>query len=107
MLVLLRLPFAPVVQGAIGDPQIASNLRDTLAAALHQPHRFQLELFRKGSLFLWHLAPPFLWRSIFQLPLLHKTGASSNKSDSAHGNDLRKQGKIKFSATCHIVEVEV
>jgi hypothetical protein len=59
------------------DPQIASHPRDTLVAALHQAHRFLLELFRKRSLFLWHLAPLFLWRSLFQVPLPRKTGASS------------------------------
>ncbi len=80
MLTLLRLQLAPMVQRAIGDQEIASNLRDTFAAGLHQPHRFQLKLFRKRSLFLWHRTPPFLWGSIFQLPLLHQTGASSPSS---------------------------
>src|SRR6266699_4098014 len=77
LLALRSLQFTPVVQGAIGDPQVSSDLRDALAAGLHQPHRFQLELFSKRSLFLWHRAPPLLWSNIFQLPLLHKTGASS------------------------------
>jgi hypothetical protein len=37
---LLGQQFAPMMQGAIGDQEIPSDLRDTLATGLHQAHRF-------------------------------------------------------------------
>jgi len=65
---------APMVQRAVGDSQIACNLRLRFVAGSHQLDRFLLKFSRKGSLLLLHdpfpfcgestlssLFPPFLW----------------------------------------------
>src|SRR5579859_1533582 len=62
LLSLLREELAPVVKRTVGDPQIAGNLGQRLAAGFHQLNRFQFELFRKRALRLLHRLVP-LWRT--------------------------------------------
>src|SRR6266852_5673154 len=74
LLTLFCTLLAPMVQCAVGDSQIACNLRLRCVARSHQLDRFLLKFSRKGSLLLLHdpfpfcgeftlssLLPPLLW----------------------------------------------
>src|SRR5260370_16439971 len=74
LLTLFCKLLAPMVQCAVGDSQIACNLRLRFVARSHQLDRFLLKFSCKGSLLLLHdpfpfcgestlssLHPPLLW----------------------------------------------
>ena len=66
--------FTPVVQCAIGDPQISGNLGLRLPTPLRSLHGFQLEFFRKGTLLFWHDALPL--DALFQVYFLRESPSS-------------------------------
>src|SRR5260370_37492589 len=81
LLTLFCTLLAPMVQCAVGDSQIACNLRLRFVARSHQLDRFLLKFSRKGSLLLLHdpfpfcgestlssLHPPLLWVKTKLLP---------------------------------------
>src|SRR5271157_320010 len=74
LLALLRKQLAPVMERAVGNPEIACNLCLRFVARSHQLDHFLLKLSRIGSLLLLHdpfpfcgestlssLHPPLLW----------------------------------------------
>src|SRR6266852_8980110 len=90
LLTLFCTLLAPMVQCAVGDSQIACNLRLRCVARSHQLDRFLLKFSRKGSLLLLHdpfpfcgestlssLHPPLLWVKTSSLWPIARSGPDS------------------------------